>query len=379
MIAFADAGEPGLLVLTVPAEFSASPQDCDCFAIPVMSRNGGFLVCVPRGAFSEDVLIDCLAGEDASLIIGPSKGVSVQLHEETEDQGVVQVPGSVNMLLVDLNDDAVGWLRDYDQNTDGVDTVLTLSQQNPFAVPIVAQLLPVAHEWLGNQESERVNFYSAQEEQDPPVSKKASAKPAAKSKGLPKRVTNAQVFEQLEVMVAQMKALSARTDMLEQAKTDGAKAAPEAGGGGFHLGVPAVSAGLPTYAAPPATAFAKYTALVGHPPKVKAPVPLVAMSTPAPAGSGVVPQEEHPDLGCSPYSAELGCACPCFSPGKPERSPFRDSRSRCSFYFHKRSSKAREDATGPWPWALLRFTFKSCNSSTRSCTLRCLCPRRWTS
>lgn len=56
LIAFADAGEPGLLVLTVPAEFSASSQDRDCFAIPIMSRNGGFLVCVPRGAFSEDVV-----------------------------------------------------------------------------------------------------------------------------------------------------------------------------------------------------------------------------------------------------------------------------------------------------------------------------------
>lgn len=57
---FAEAGEPGLLILSVPAEISASSQDSDCFAIPVMSRNGGFLICVLRGVFSEDVLFDCL-------------------------------------------------------------------------------------------------------------------------------------------------------------------------------------------------------------------------------------------------------------------------------------------------------------------------------
>ena len=81
VIPFAEAGEPGLLILSVPAEISASSQDSDCFAIPVMSRNGGFLICVLRGVFSEDVLFDCLWGDHASHVIGPSNRVPVQLHE----------------------------------------------------------------------------------------------------------------------------------------------------------------------------------------------------------------------------------------------------------------------------------------------------------
>ena len=98
---------------------------------------------------------------------------------------------------------------------------------------------------------------------------KASVKGAGKPKGaVPKRVTNAHVMEQLEVMFAQMKSLAMRTEVLETAgSSGGAKAAVEPGGGNIS-GVPAVSAGL-VYGGPPATAFSKYTSLVGPPPKVK--------------------------------------------------------------------------------------------------------------
>ena len=269
MISFADAGEPGLLILTVPAEFSAVAGDTDCFAIPVMSRRNGFLLCIPRGVVSEDVLIDCLSGEDGSHTIGPSKGIPVQLQEETEEQVIVPVPGTVSVLLVDFSDDALGWLREYDPNSDVADSIMSYSTQHPFAVPVVSQIIPIAQEWVAAQGSDRVNFYSALEELDPSPLTKASAKGVAKQKAnQPKRVTNAQMMEQMEVMLAQMKALSVRTEMLEQAKDGGAKAA-EGLGGGAVSGVPAVSAGLSTPAQPPLNAFAKYTTLVGPPPKVK--------------------------------------------------------------------------------------------------------------
>ena len=158
MIAFAEAGDPVLLIARVPAEFSDGAHDLDCFAIPVMSRNNGLLLCVPRGVFSEDVLIDCLSGEDASHVIGPSKGIPVQLHEEGDDQSAVPVPGQVNVLLVDLTDDALQWLREYDQNTDVIDSITPFSTEHPFAVPVASQLVPFAQEWVGGQGSERVNF-----------------------------------------------------------------------------------------------------------------------------------------------------------------------------------------------------------------------------
>ncbi len=294
MIMFAEAGEPGLLILSVPAEFSAVAGDTECFAIPVMSRKHGFLLCIPRGVVSEDILIDCLSGEDAGNVIGPSKGINVQLQEEVDDQTVVPIPGSFAVLLVDFSDDALAWVRDYDPSVDAPDSMISFSTEHPFAMPIVSQLTPIAQEWVGAQGSDRVNFYSALEEQDPSPVLKASAKGAGKPKGsMPKRITNAQMFEQMEVMIGQMKALSVRTEVLEKAKSNGAEVVPEQGGGG-KSGVPAVSAGLIVHSGPPATAFSKYTSLIGPPPKVKQ-VPVATHAPPAPLPAEVVP-EESPSL-----------------------------------------------------------------------------------
>ena len=79
--------------------------------------------------------------------------------------------------------------------------------------------------------------------------------------------------------MAQMKSLVVRTEVLEQSKVSGAKAAQELGGGSIS-GVPAVSAGMPLMSGPPATAFAKYTALVGPPPKVKMATPVAPVASP---------------------------------------------------------------------------------------------------
>ena len=125
MIAFAEAGDPVLLIAKVPAEFSDAAHDLERFAIPVMSRNNG---------------LDCLSGDDVLHVIGPSKGIPVQLHEEGDDQTAVPVPGNVNVLLVDLSDDALVWLREHDQNVDVTESIAPFSVAHPFAVPVASQL-----------------------------------------------------------------------------------------------------------------------------------------------------------------------------------------------------------------------------------------------
>ena len=293
MIPFAEAGDPGLLILSVPAEFSASGDDSECFAIPVMSRNNGFLLCVPRGVISEDALIDALAGEDVNAVLGPSKGIPVQLQEEGEDQAILPVSGTFNVLLVDFADEALTWLRDYDPNTEIQDGIASFSADHPFAVPSVSQLVPIAQEWANSQGSERANFYSAQEEQEVAPVMKSGAKGVGKPKGsTPKRVTNAQVMEQMEVMIAQMKALALRTDVLEKSKPASAKDVPDPGGGNVS-GVPSVSAGLGVVSGPPMTAFAKYTTLVGPPPKVRQPA---LVTQPQAAGPPIATTAEDPTI-----------------------------------------------------------------------------------
>lgn len=77
-------GRPGLLVLGLAAELSEPQADVDSLAIPLMVRDGGFLVAVPYGAFDQQVLLDGLA-EDADGDVGPNKLFESGLTAEAED------------------------------------------------------------------------------------------------------------------------------------------------------------------------------------------------------------------------------------------------------------------------------------------------------
>ena len=280
MIQFADKGEPSLLLLSVPEEYGEGGKSSECFCVPVLSRSGGFLVCIPRGCFSEETLVDMLAGDEANAVVGPSKGVTVSLCEEGLDGSPMLVGASSNSLLVDLSDDALAWLREYDVSVE-VTEVKPFSESYPNSVPLHSELVLVATEWVTNQGSERVNFYSALEEPEgvAPVVMKASSKKTP----APKRISNAQVLDQLSTVLNQMKALTARQEQLEQAGTG---LVPAVSGPAFSstAAVPPVSAGFAALgSAPPPVAFAKVAKVVGPPPRVRQP-------------ALVLPQQESPPL-----------------------------------------------------------------------------------
>lgn len=289
MIQFADQGPPSLLILTVPAAYSFNGNVTECYAIPVLKRSGGFLLNVPRGVVSEDALIDALSGEDRDNILGPSKGVEVSLHEEDYDRNLVALEARANTLLIDFTDDALGWVREYDPQAND-DHVVGFSNDHPNALPVFADLTETASVWVGQQGSDRVNFYSALEDPDP-IQPKADAKGVAGKKApVVKRVTNVQVLEQLQVLVSQMKALTTRQDNLEMAAASSATVVQDPGGGNVS-GVPAVSAGLgaiPKQNVAPPVAFAKFTQLTGPPPRVKPPPAVPAQ------GGGQVPLQADP-------------------------------------------------------------------------------------
>ena len=158
---FADKGDPSLLVIAVPEEFGEGGRAFECFAMPVLSRSGGFLVCCPRGCFSEEILVDMMSAPDAGSIVGPSKGISVSLVEEGLDGSPVLVGAQSNCLLVDLLDDGLSWICEYDAATDPV-TIVSFSEEYPNAVPMNSEVVLVANEWAASQQGDRVNFYSAQ-------------------------------------------------------------------------------------------------------------------------------------------------------------------------------------------------------------------------
>ena len=77
MIQFAEKAEPTLLVLSIAEEFGEGGSSSEIFAVPILSRANGFLVCIPRGGFSEELLVDALANTEPDAVLGPSKGISV--------------------------------------------------------------------------------------------------------------------------------------------------------------------------------------------------------------------------------------------------------------------------------------------------------------
>lgn len=270
-LTFADTGDPSLLVLSVPEEFGEAGRASECFALPVLSRSGGFLVCCPRGCFSEEILVDMLTSPEESSIVGPSKGISVSLVEEGLDGSPLLVGASANCLLIDLSDDGLQWFREYDAAADP-DTIVGFSGEFPNSLPVTSEMVLLANEWASSQTIDRLNFYSALEEQEEeaPVVKKAGSKKSSP----PKRISNAQVMDQLNIVMQQMKLFAARQEKLEGADGQAAPGLPAANGSSTKV-VPPVSAGLlglpSTSFPPPPVAFAKVANLVGPPPRVKAP------------------------------------------------------------------------------------------------------------
>ena len=279
-ITFADKGDATLLVLSVPDEFSAKDQLLECYAIPVLSRSGGLLLNIPRGVVSDDVLIDALQGADEDALFGPSKGVLTKLCEEDDERNVVVRPENCSSLVVDFSDSVLDFLREYDPSQEQVAELIPFLDESPAALPVFSEVLTQSLAWVQKERgSDRVNFYSAQEDPPDPTPKTPDAKSVASKKvSQAKRVTNAQVLDQLTVLMAQMKQLSMRQDVLEQGPVASA-AGPSHGNTGA---VPSVSAGLPSGKGPP-VAFSKLTKLVGPPPKVRAPFPPVAVPEATPA------------------------------------------------------------------------------------------------
>lgn len=214
LIRFADKGAPTLLVLQVPEEFSNDGNACSCYALPIKDRANGLLLCVPRQVISEEVLIQSLGGDDADGMIGPSKMLEVGLVEEDE-AGVVQaIDATSHVYVVDFSDEVLAFLSEYDGAIETEPFPIAFSQQHPSSLPDASAVVAGAVAWVSHSGSERVNFYSAREEPDPP---KATAKGAVprKQTGVPKRASNAQVLEQLSLLTEQIKILSTRQETVE--------------------------------------------------------------------------------------------------------------------------------------------------------------------
>lgn len=285
-ISFADRGDPTTLVFDIPGEISRTGQQVQSFALPLLSRQGGLLVALPLHAIQESALMTASLEEDDGLL-GPSHEFSADLIVEDDTGGEVSLGVRRDFIVVDVADSALAMMREYDPVTDSTEEILGFSADRADSLVAVGDVLQDVTSWLENVVGEqgRLNFYSAREEPENPA-------PAAKApKKVTKKVTTAQLAEQMAMMLSQIQAISAQQDALAKAQTGGVSATPAAAllGATTAPKLPSLSAG---YAELPAGSVQKALSLVGPPPRTK-----VAIEPKAASGVEKAEPGTSPGLG----------------------------------------------------------------------------------
>ena len=282
-------GRPGLLVLGLGAEVSDAQAFVETLCLPLMVRDGGFLVAVPYAAFDQQVLLEGLA-EDAANDVGPNKLLESTLTEEADDGTLVVLPGC-KFYVVDLKDEMLLSLREYSLDQDTMDVIVPFSTDSPYALPSLDGVIDKVKIWASTEnQGPRAAFYSAREEPDIPPSGGPVPKKAAG-----RRVSTAALLDRVEALSAQVQILS------NQNTVPPAPTAPVAAG---HVAEPSTGFILPTPKMPRLTdalsktpgmdPVAKAAALLSPPPRQRSGVP---------KNSPVVPKPGLPMFENEPFTS----------------------------------------------------------------------------
>ena len=220
---------------------------------------------IPDDYLDSGVLLDALQGGEEG-ILGPSKDFLSALVEEDDEAKIIPLGRDCRVVAVDLSDDALLGMVEYDPVTHDFFACASFDTQRPAAIPAVTDVLPAVKTWIEGVSEPRTNFYSAREEPEVPPKTPAKKGPATK------KITNYAIMEHLTAVQTQLQALQAQHDALKKSQAT-SSATPVAAASGLMTTtskLPGVSAGL---LAPTGTVSA-VAKLMGPPPKSKPPVVL---------------------------------------------------------------------------------------------------------
>ena len=198
---FASDEEGSLLIWTPPLDIVADSQPVESFVIPYQSRPGGALFAVPACFLDENYLVEANSNDDESGLLGPSHLFYSDLIEEAEDATVVGVGRTAPVVLVDLADEALEGMREYDPVTDSTAHFCPFDEEKESAIVSLKDIDAAVKNWVDGIASGRQNFYSAREE--PPAVK-------AHPKKQQKKVSNAALADQVAGLMAQIQLLAAQ-------------------------------------------------------------------------------------------------------------------------------------------------------------------------
>lgn len=204
-----------------------------CHAL--VRRPGGLLVALPSAAVEEEVLqANSLPVGAEEPLIGPYTGLFVQAVAMTSEGVWEDVEETIGVLVVDMSLPAAAHLFSElpVQDRPGLNPVL-FYEWDATVLPALPRLLEQVRSWIAVDQSDRVAFYSAAEE-DPAMlqpstpSRKAPGgiTPGEKEKAKPKKQTVATLATQMETISSalpgildQLTKLSIRQEALEKASS----------------------------------------------------------------------------------------------------------------------------------------------------------------
>ena len=196
---YAREEDGSLLIWTPPLDFVADSQPVESLVIPYQSRPGGALYAVPACFLDENFLTEANSSDEGGML-GPSSFFYSDLIEEAEDATIVGVGRKAQIVIIDLADEALEGMREYDPVTDSTSHFCPFDEEKVGAIVSLKDIDAAVKLWVDGIASGRQNFYSAREE--PPVPK---AGPKRQQK---QKISNAVLAEQVASLMAQMQLLT---------------------------------------------------------------------------------------------------------------------------------------------------------------------------
>ena len=212
-----------IYVMTQPTGEVGPSGLLEAMVIPVITRLTGVLLAVPED-FLPQSLLDQGETATAMELAGPSTLVLVPgVIEDATTGEEMNTESALNVVLVDFNQEVMQHLRDFNPAED-CQGIQSFSQDSMDIIPQSSSLLADAHQWIADAQEERVQFYSAAEEQVPETPGAKTRAPALRKTTTPKkpqtRVTNAMLAEQVQSLTSILPSIS---NQLESLQTNQAK------------------------------------------------------------------------------------------------------------------------------------------------------------
>ena len=264
---FAVRGAANPAILSLPGGMVVGSVEDDLvevFCIPLAHRKGGILLAIPHSIISDEVLQAGNSAESNDDLVGPSKMMSSKLEVQEADGSINYLEDICGFLVIDFTNEVLNHMQPYDPVFEDYQHVIPFFETIPNAFPSMAGIGDKIREWTAEAEAPRAVFYSAREEPEGGGKAATAAKKAAA-----RRVTNVSLMEEVEGLKAQLALLKAQAAPAPLAGP--AIPAEEALGGARVIApkLPGLSQGL--LGNP--TGVAKVAALLGPPPKTRAPIP----------------------------------------------------------------------------------------------------------